>query len=105
MGWILDKVPLWLWIALAAGALFAAWRFLGFKGMLAALGVIVTAGAYRAGRKSGSEDAEAKRLREQLQAKQERLEMRQEHDASQQAAKQMTDDEARKEAMKWARKR
>lgn len=57
MGWLLDHVPLWVWLALAAAALFAAWRFLGWRGVIAVLAAIVTAGAYRAGRKSGSDDA------------------------------------------------
>lgn len=58
--WLLDKVPLWLWIVVAAVALVAAWRLLGFRGMLAAVAAIVTVGVYRAGRQSGGADALAR---------------------------------------------
>lgn len=57
---LLDYVPTWAWLVLAAIALLAAWRFLGLRGMLAALGAIVTLGAYRAGHKSGNENALAR---------------------------------------------
>lgn len=102
---LLDWIPLWVWIVLAVAALFAAWNFLGTRGMLAVLAAIGTLGAYRLGRQTGREDEASKRRREQEKARQEREDMRAEGQAAEQVAKGMTDDEARKEAMKWSRKR
>ena len=59
-GLIFDHVPTWVWLILAVIALLAAWRLLGLRGMLAALGASVTLGAYRAGRQSGGADATAR---------------------------------------------
>lgn len=60
IGWVLDFVPLWVWIALGIGALIATWQLFGLKGMIAAAAAIGTLGAYRAGRKTGGADAIAR---------------------------------------------
>jgi len=63
IGWLLDKVPLWLWLLLAAVALVAAWRLFGLRGAIAILAALITAGAFRTGRQSGSADALARQKR------------------------------------------
>ena len=105
IGWVVDAVPLWLWMALAAGALLLAWRLLGLRGVIAAAGAMAGFLAYRSGRKQGGDDDRAKRQREIEKARQERAEMQQEGKAAEQAAEALTDEEARKEALEWSRKR
>lgn len=58
--WLLDKVPIWLWLCLATAAVITLWRIAGLRAALAVLAVIITGGAYRAGRQSGSADALAR---------------------------------------------
>ena len=57
LGWILDHVPFLAWVALAIAGLFVAWRFLGLRGMLAALVAVIGGLAYRQGRKAGNKSA------------------------------------------------
>lgn len=104
IGWLLDFIPWWIWVPLAGGALFAAYRFLGLRGLMASGGAVALWFAYIFGRKSGTAVAEARRERERLAAERERHEMDREATAAEKRAAGMTDEEAREEAMKWARR-
>jgi len=104
LGWLLDFIPWWIWAPLAAGALFAAWRFLGLRGLLAAAAAVALAFVYRAGRKAGSTAAEAQRERERRKAEQELHEMDREASDIEKAVKDQSDAAAREEALKWAKR-
>lgn len=108
MDWLLEHIPLWGWAIPAAGIVFAVWRFAGLRSALVAAGavalVMLTGGAYRRGHKSATEKAEARRAREQAKAQQERINMRHEGDTARRDAEALTDEEARKEALKWSRR-
>lgn len=45
----LGAIPAWLWFIVAATALGAAWRWLGWQGILGAALAVLTLGAYRQG--------------------------------------------------------
>jgi len=64
MDWLIDHGAIWFLPIPALGLVFLAWRFAGFRAaLIAAAGValvMLTGGAYRAGRKSGDADAKAK---------------------------------------------
>lgn len=104
MTWLLENIPLWGWAIPAGGVLFLAWRYLGFRGMLAAAGAIGAAFLYRTGLKRGSAAERAKQAERDRKAREERLEMHREATDAEREAAAMTDEEARKEAMKWSRK-
>jgi threonine/homoserine/homoserine lactone efflux protein len=104
IGWLLDLIPWWVWVPLGVGALFAAYQFLGLRGLMAAGGAVALWFAYIFGRKSGTADAEVRREREQAKAREERHEMDREATAAEKRVREMSDEEALKEAMKWAKR-
>jgi len=71
-------------------------------GLLAAL--VGAVALYFKGRRDGAAKAENKSLKDQVTSKEEQLEMHREANAAEREAAGMSDDEARKEAMKWARR-
>lgn len=101
---LLDLIPTWVWIIIAIAALFGAWRYLGFKGMLGLLAAIATVGAYRHGRQTREHEEAVRRAQEQLAGAKDRLEMHREATEAERQARDLPDAEARKEALKWARK-
>jgi len=100
---ILSWVPLWVWVVVALVALLVAWRLLGSRGLVAAAGGASVVLAYIVGRRTGGETERQKRDRERLKAQQERLDMRQESDKARLGAQALSDEEARKEALRWSR--
>lgn len=98
LDWLLDKIPLWIWIALAVAGLFAAWRFLGLKGMLAAAAAVGGALLYRQGRKTGSSDALAKQKRADEKAVKD-------HDRIKSETDRMSDAQLDDANSRWVRKR
>jgi len=100
---ILSWVPLWVWIVVALVGLLVAWRLLGSRGLVAAAAGAGTLLAYIMGRRTGGETERQKRERERLRARQERLDMRQESDKARLDAQALSDEEARKEALRWSR--
>ena len=103
MNWLLEAIPLWGWAIPAGAALFFAWRYLGFRGMIATAGAIGAAFLYRSGLKKGSAAERAKQAAKDRKAREERLEMHREATDAERRAGELTDEEARKEAMKWNR--
>lgn len=93
---LLEHIPAWLLYPAAAGVLFLAWRYLGFRGMLAALGLMVVAFTYRSGRKSGALTEKVK----QGAARQEAIETAKEVEIKVDA---LPIDKAREELKKWSR--
>ncbi len=74
-----------------------------FAGLIAALaGAVVL---YFKGRSDGAAKAENKSLKGKVAAKEEQLEMHREANEAELQAGALTDEEARKEAMKWSRQR
>jgi len=71
-------------------------------GLVAAL--VGAVALYIKGRSDGAAKAENKSLKDQVASKDEQLEMHREANAAEREAAGMSDDEARKEAMKWARR-
>lgn len=69
LNFLLDLIPTWVWLIIAAAGLFGAWRYLGTKGALALLAAIVTAGAYRHGRKEREHEEAVRKAQEQLLAR------------------------------------
>jgi len=98
IGWLLDKVPLWLWLVLAMVALVAAWRLLGLRGVIAVLAALITAGAYRAGLQRGSADALARQKRNDEKAVKDHERIKAETDR-------MSDDELDAANAPWVRER
>ena len=64
MSWLADHIPIWAWAVPALGLVYLVWRFAGLRAALVAAAgiglVMLTGGAYRAGRKSGGADARSK---------------------------------------------
>ena len=60
MNWLIEHVPFVLLFAGGVGLVYAAWRLLGVKGALGALGLIGTVLLYREGRKDGRQSQVAK---------------------------------------------
>ncbi len=58
--WLLDLVPLWVWVILAGVAILALWRLLGTEAALGAIAAAAGVLAYRSGRQSGGADALAR---------------------------------------------
>lgn len=71
-----------------------------FGWLLAALAAVAT--FYVKGRSDGSAKAENKALRQTIKAKDEQLEMHREATQDERDAAALSDDQARKEAMKWS---
>lgn len=101
---LLDLIPTWVWLIVATAGLFGAWRYLGTKGALALLAAILTAGAYRHGRKARESEEATRRAVEKLRGTEEHLEMQRESTEADRQARDLPDEEARREAMKWARR-
>ena len=77
---------------------------LGNKFLVGAIGMIVTGiGLYAKGVLTGAKKERAKTMAKDLKAAEDRLEMDREATAAERQAAGMTDDEARAEALKWAR--
>lgn len=102
--WLLDKIPMWIWVVAAVIAVIVAWRLLGLRGLIAtaiaAAGVLI----YRTGRKEGADDARAKQVELDRKAEQERLEMHREASEIEKDAKDLSHEEAKKEALQWAKR-
>lgn len=102
--WLLDKIPMWIWVVAAVAAAFAAWRLLGLRGLIAtavaAAGVLI----YRTGRKEGGDDERAKQAARDRKAAAERLEMHREASEAEKAAKDLSDEEAKREALRWSKR-
>ena len=96
--WILDLIPLWAWIVIAAFAAFALWRVLGLRGALAAIGAAAALLAYRQGRKAGGADA----LRKQKRADDKAVK---DHDRIKADTDRMSDDQLDASNDPWLRKR
>lgn len=73
---------------------------------LAAIGAVfgALATAYLKGRGEGVADEKAKAARREIEARDEQLEMYREATAAERAAAALSDEAARKEAMKWSRR-
>jgi len=71
-------------------------------GLVAAL--VGAVALYVKGRRDGSAKAESKSLKDKLASKEEQLEMHREASAAEREAAALTDAEAHKEALKWARR-
>lgn len=101
---LLDLIPTWVWLIVTALGLFGAWRYLGTKGALAALAVLGALGAYRSGRKARESEEATRRAVDKLRGTEERLEMNRQSTEAERQARDLPDEEARREAMKWARR-
>lgn len=93
---ILDLVPLWIWVIAAVAAAFGAWRVLGTRGLLGAIAGLGAFLAYRTGRERGGADAAAKQKAKEQKARDTAAEI--DRDVGEMKA-----DEARKELGKWSR--
>ncbi|HWK13246.1 MAG TPA: hypothetical protein VNS02_02540 [Rhizobiaceae bacterium] len=71
-------------------------------GIVAAL--VGAVALYVKGRSDGAAKAENKSLKDKLASKEEQLEMHREANAAEREAAGMSDDDARQEALKWARR-
>jgi len=69
VSWLLDLVPWWGWIIVAAGVGLAAFRVFGLNGLIAALLIGGSAAAYAKGRKAGVADQHAKQVAADTKAK------------------------------------
>jgi outer membrane murein-binding lipoprotein Lpp len=67
-------------------------------------GFVAAVAAYLRGRVAGKKLQEAKQTAEKLRAAEDRLEMDREATAEERKASAMSDDEARREAMRWAKR-
>lgn len=84
-----------------AAILSVIWPYL-----LAGIGAVAAAfGIYTKGRSDAKAKADAKNLKRAVEAKDEQLEMRREADEADRRARALSDEEARKEAERWASKR
>jgi uncharacterized membrane protein YqjE len=101
---ILDFVPWWVLMPAAIAILVVVWRVLGSKATLAALAVLGALGAYRSGRKARESEEATRRAVEKLRGTEEHLEMQRESTEADRQARDLPDEEARREAMKWARR-
>jgi len=97
IGWLLDAVPLWAWLILAAVALMAAWRLLGLRGVIAAAGAVAGFLAYRTGRKQGGADALARQHKADAKAVEN-------HDRIEAETDRMSDAQLDAENEKWVRR-
>lgn len=74
MDWVISLVPWWAWLLLAAAAIGAAWRLLGWQGALVATAGLLAALGYGKGR-ADAVGQERARIREQnLQSMKDRKE-------------------------------
>lgn len=96
LGWLLDFIPLWIWLALACAALLAAWRILGTRGVIAAGTAVAGFLAYRTGRQSGGDAARAKQAAKEQKARDISDEVDNDIGA-------MPPEQAREELKKWSR--
>lgn len=94
--WLLDLVPLWVWVLAAVAVAFGAWRLLGTRGLLGAIAALGAFLAYRTGRERGGADALAKQKAKEQKARDTAAEI--DRDVGEMKA-----DEARKELGKWSR--
>jgi hypothetical protein len=101
---ILDFVPGWLLLPAAVAILVLVWRVLGSKATLAALAALGALGAYRSGRKARESEEATRRAVDKLRGTEERLEMNRQSTEADRQARDLPDEEARREAMKWARR-
>lgn len=98
IGWLVDDVPLWVWVALAVAALLAAWRLLGLRGVIAAAGAVAAFLAFRTGRKQGGDDALARQHKADEKAVKD-------HDRIEAETDRMSDDALDDANAPWVRKR
>lgn len=96
LNWLLDLIPLWIWVIAAVAAAFGAWRVLGTRGLLGAIAALGAFLAYRTGRERGGADAVAKQKAKEQKARDTAAEIDSDVGA-------MKPDEARKELGKWSR--
>ena len=84
-----------------AAILSVIWPYL-----LAGIGAVAAAfGIYTKCRSDAKAKADAKNLKRAVEAKEEQLKMRREADEAERRARALSDEEARKEAERWASKR
>lgn len=96
--WLLDLIPLWVWVIAAAAAAFALWRVLGSRVALAAFAASLAFLAHMAGRKSGAADA----TRKQKQADEKAVK---DHDRIEAETDRMSDAQLDDANAPWVRKR
>lgn len=96
--WLLDLVPLWVWVIAAVAAAFGAWRLLGTRGLLGAIAGLGAFLAYRTGRERGGADAAAKQKKADEKAVKD-------HDKIAADTDRMSDDELDASNAPWVRKR
>lgn len=95
---VLDLVPLWVWVIAAVAAAFGAWRLLGTRGLLGAIAGLGAALAYRTGRERGGADAAATQKKADEKAVKD-------HDKIAADTDRMSDDELDAANAPWVRKR
>lgn len=93
---VLDLVPLWVWVIAAVAAAFGAWRLLGTRGLLGAIAGLGAFLAYRTGRERGGADAFAKQKAKEQKARDIAGQIDQDIGA-------LSPDDAREELKKWTR--
>lgn len=101
---LLDFIPWWILLPAAIAIIVVVWRIFGLKATLAAVAAAVVAAAYRHGRQTREHDEAIRRAREQLAGANERLEMNREATEAERKARDLPDEEARREALKWAKR-
>lgn len=75
MDWIINLVPWWTWLLLAAALTGAAWRLLGWQGAVVAAGALVAALGYGKGRAEGAADERGRARDRNLEAVKDRKEI------------------------------
>ena len=95
---LLDLIPLWVWVIAAAAAAFALWRVLGLRGLIGTIAAAAGVLAYRAGRQSGAADA----TRKQKQADEKAVK---DHDRIEAETDRMSDAQLDDANAPWVRKR
>lgn len=73
--WLVSLVPWWLWLVLAAIAIGAVWRLFGWRGAIAAAGLILPVLGFRWATNLGAERERSKATDRNLNAMKDRKEI------------------------------